>query len=607
MLVLLLTWTYSFLLSFAFGHMLLTFLRSVGLTRNAEPYHPTLIVIGGWMMLTSFASIWYFFAPINGIFQIVLLAIALAHIWQFRQVLLDKIAYYRLEVKRSHWIVKAFFAAAVLLAVLVSVGAPSYYDDGLYYRQFVRWLNEYAIVPGLGNLHPRLAFNSNWHVLQAVFSFHYLPDGGLMDLNGLLHIVVAAYGLEGMRRLFIGDHRLSVVFRSLFLLPTHYFVFFLTAPSADAAVIYGAWIVMVLFLEKTEDNSLFKFDLKSALIFMLSAYVITAKLTAAPLAILPLIVLMHTLRKGERLHYQMLIVAGLFVSLPWLARNVILSGYVFFPFYQIDLLNVDWKVPVAMAQEESSYIRAFAINPLEPYTEVLNQPFSVWFPAWISRLRFFQKILFLLTVAVTPTLIGYVFFHLIKGGRQYLKDNLGYIAVLGTLLAGLAVWFTTAPDPRFGYTFSIGLYLTILVVGIRRLLQSRFSAYVPVGVAIVLALFYLRPLQLGVRTALPAITSQSDAALVIPAPYKDSNGSSQVLTGEFTLRGPVMNDQCWNAPLPCSPFAGSGLKLRIREKGFSAGFILEDPDLLEYRAMQLQYQRPVYNPKEVVYMKTNDN
>lgn len=544
------------------------------------------------MVLTSLASVWYFFAPISTNLQLVLLGTAGWYSWRFRGVFLDKFAYYKAEVRRSHWVVKVFFGLAIVVALLLSVGIPTYYDDGLYYRQFVRWLNEYAIVPGLGNLHPRLAFNSNWHVLQAIFSFNFLPDGGMMDLNGLLHIVVAAYGLEGLRRVFQGDHRLSIVLRSLFLLPTHYFIFFLTAPSADAAVIYGAWIVMVLFLEKTEEKSLFEFDLKSALIFMLSAYVITAKLTAAPLAILPLIVLTHTLRKGERLHYQMLIVAGLFVSLPWLARNIILSGYVFFPFYQIDLLNVDWKVPIGMVEEEANYIRAFAVNPLKPYVEVLQLSFSEWFPEWIERLRFFQKILFLITVTITPTLLAFIGIKLAKGGRNYLRENLGYIAVLGTLLAGLVVWFFTAPDPRFGYTFSIGLYLTILAVGIRMMLRSKWQAYVPFMIAGVVMLFYLRPLQLGIRNALPAIQSSSDMALVIPGQYPEREVPSIVTTQGLRIYGSSTNDQCWDAALPCTPFSEVGVRLRKPGNGLQGGFILTDPDLLQYRAMQLRYQRP---------------
>jgi hypothetical protein len=44
-------------------------------------------------------------------------------------------------------------------AALVSIERPAHYDDGLYFQQSLRWLREYPLVPGLGNLHSRLAYN----------------------------------------------------------------------------------------------------------------------------------------------------------------------------------------------------------------------------------------------------------------------------------------------------------------------------------------------------------------------------------------------------------------------------------------------------------------
>jgi hypothetical protein len=49
------------------------------------------------------------------------------------------------------------------------------YDTDLYHAQIVRWHNEYGTPPGLGNLHARLAFNSSWLSLAALF------DNGIWD------------------------------------------------------------------------------------------------------------------------------------------------------------------------------------------------------------------------------------------------------------------------------------------------------------------------------------------------------------------------------------------------------------------------------------------
>ncbi len=42
------------------------------------------------------------------------------------------------------------------------------FDSDLYYFNALRWMNEYAAVPGLANLHSRLAYNSGFLILSAV-------------------------------------------------------------------------------------------------------------------------------------------------------------------------------------------------------------------------------------------------------------------------------------------------------------------------------------------------------------------------------------------------------------------------------------------------------
>ena len=47
---------------------------------------------------------------------------------------------------------------------------PIMYDSGLYHFASIRWLNEEAIVPGLGNLHWRLALNQSYFGFLALLN-----------------------------------------------------------------------------------------------------------------------------------------------------------------------------------------------------------------------------------------------------------------------------------------------------------------------------------------------------------------------------------------------------------------------------------------------------
>ena len=66
--------------------------------------------------------------------------------------------------------------AAVLLsaAALVLTRGPMHYDTDLYHAQSIRWIEECGVAPGIGNLHNRLAYNSSFFCLQALYSFGFL-------------------------------------------------------------------------------------------------------------------------------------------------------------------------------------------------------------------------------------------------------------------------------------------------------------------------------------------------------------------------------------------------------------------------------------------------
>jgi hypothetical protein len=70
---------------------------------------------------------------------------------------------------------------------LLAMQPPSMFDSGLYHFGSIRWLNEYAIVPGLGNLHWRLALNQSYFGFLALLNIapywgHGYAAGGLFLL-----------------------------------------------------------------------------------------------------------------------------------------------------------------------------------------------------------------------------------------------------------------------------------------------------------------------------------------------------------------------------------------------------------------------------------------
>jgi hypothetical protein len=139
----------------------------------------------------------------------------------------------------------------------------------------------------------------------------------------------------------------------------------------------------------------------------------------------------------------------------WVTRNIIVSGYLVYPIYQIDLFDVDWKVPEAVAEWQYNYIFSYARERFnELYTFTL---FSYNNNIYSFKILFIHAIildLFYLVILLSPIAIV---FSIIK--KRNINKNI-YIIYFATLLA-LYYWFISAPDFRFALGSIFGMIFLI--------------------------------------------------------------------------------------------------------------------------------------------------
>jgi hypothetical protein len=74
------------------------------------------------------------------------------------------------KIKSLPLLYKILIVLLFVVLLLYSLLPPLGYDTGLYHWQAMKWLESYPVVPGLGNIHGRFAFNSNALLLHSVFS-----------------------------------------------------------------------------------------------------------------------------------------------------------------------------------------------------------------------------------------------------------------------------------------------------------------------------------------------------------------------------------------------------------------------------------------------------
>ena len=167
-------------------------------------------------------------------------------------------------------------------------------------------------------------------------------------------------------------------------------------------------------------------DIKEALPYtclcVLSVWAVTVKLSAAVciiLAIYPDVLLIKNKQWGKILCNVSL---GLIIVVPWLARNVIISGYLLYPYPQIDLFNVDWKMPASVCVFDAREIMVWGrelrgVNLYELHV-------WEWFPVWFDKL---PKVFIVSGLVSGFILIIYLCFHMGKRRKLDVKYNLLFL------------------------------------------------------------------------------------------------------------------------------------------------------------------------------------
>jgi hypothetical protein len=148
--------------------------------------------LGGYSARNPWMYFWIGFAVVSVlvVFVSLFVPITIISLLVFFALGVTGLPFFYREYRRgkAQWGVKAekiLFGCIIILAFMYIASLSSYskwlewaYDTDLYHAQTIRWYNEYGTPPGLGNLHTRLAFNSSWLSLAALF------DNGPWDNRG---------------------------------------------------------------------------------------------------------------------------------------------------------------------------------------------------------------------------------------------------------------------------------------------------------------------------------------------------------------------------------------------------------------------------------------
>lgn len=520
--------------------------------------HPDIYLMTGIIFLNVYAQFFSLFYKVAGIACTLLgmVGIIMAVIYAYRcfriggkKNLFPGLSQERVACWR--WVV---FAFCVLLTILWDIREPTQYDTGLYHAQAIRWIEEYAVVPGLGNLHMRLAYNSAFMCLQALFSLEWLVGQSLHTLNGFFCLAALAYVCFTVRNGRNGSWQVSDLLKIIMLIFVVQKRYDISSSGTD---IWTMLLVLYIFVKWSEyiegeekDGSLYGY------LALISAYVMTVKLSGASVVALALYPLCLFLKKRD-FQFVFIHAAGvLFILFPWLIRNVIISGFLIYPLDALDIFYVDWKMDPAVVKKDSLLIKMYARGT--PKQEDFDLPFGDWICKWFLQHSMGERILILLGVACVP-LILYLLWRGLK------EKNLPKVTLLGVALLNTVFWFITAPAIRFG-----GPYIYILIAVTLGDIDVRCIKKVCAVTAIV---------AFGVSVGLYVPTLPRELQEVRKYLYKQPDYINRVATqyplGNVQIWMPDEGDMVGYWTFPATPNAGQFQTLKLRGEGFQEGFLHE--------------------------------
>ncbi len=546
MLSLLFLWLYIFLICLVFGHAAVKLFLLLLKEEDSPGLPLSLEVILGLALI----------AAVAGYLSLVINLGLLAHCIGFLGALVLLSLYHR-EITfllrsgiQNLFALNKFILCLLVLSflfiLLKSAAPPSSFDTGLYHAQAIRWIEEYPVIPGLGNLHGRLAFNSAWFPANALCGFSFLQFGPCHALNGFLMSVFLLMSLKGLDRIIKGRYFFSDVLRAALALPMLLvFKDQLSSPTPDLPAALLICLVFIYWFQLRESGDAVPRRVFALGLVLLSALAITIKLSAMPLVIIMLALTIREIARGRPANLLLTAGSVLFLALPFFLRNIWLSGYLLYPLAGLDLFSVDWKIPAAQALDEKRAIVEFARDPgyLAPRGAV-KTPFAwlpYWFPQMLADYRGkLEKILL-------PALLLFLDWLAQMLRMRTLTIDLREIGRNGVIYltagGGLVIWFFTAPDLRFALGFLM-VSAVLIFIPFLKACDYHVTRLFPWAISLILV-YYL--------AAFAALDFPNAAArLWRPLPYPQAALTLEEIQGHKVYFPKNRAALCWYAPLPCA-------------------------------------------------------
>ena len=528
----------------------------------------------GYGLLVGSLQITHLFSPVDREFSTVFVAISsFAALCVLVRSLLVKGLPPKADTLRGlGWLILLFAVALIAFVPVFNscTKEMNRYDLGLYYLKTIRWIEGFAIVPGLSNVQDHLGFNQSAFLATSFFDSLMPHRWGLFLVGGILPWLGLTLSLFAMVRLALSrfvreEHTQPIEVAYAVSLPAWIFIFVggdtssATPDCTSACLMLHFFLIFACFmLARVNERHNYLGE-----ILFLGALCICIKLNTLGLVagIWALCVVTLLLGRQGALFFQRQVVVvaaiSIFMLMTWMGRGVLISGYPFFPSSAL-AMPVEWKTPATRVDGFRTLVMGWARD-----RENFAQPLTTWLwvPNWLSRIA--PELPNRFTWPAQTGLTGLTMLATFALFAPALRRNLGNLLLLVTpLLLYMMFWFLTAPEPRyFGpsiWIFALCPALTFIACGVRTGLVVSTANLCLNALPIFFAASEFHWSWSRPEPRLPLVK------VVETAPVASNYG--------VMVWVPAKGDQTFDSPIPSSQGPVPGLALLNPEKGIAGGF-----------------------------------
>lgn len=543
--------------SFIFGKAIVDGICRKDLQRMGKP---DIYIVTGIAFLNIYAQLFSVFYKVAGIACTILgiIGLILTVVYGIRCLHAKKrpklLPGVTIENRKAALLRTVLLFLSLFAMLLWTTQDPGQYDTALYHAQAIRWIEEYGVVPGLGNLHMRFAYNSAFMCLQALFSLEWLVGQSLHTMNGFLCLCALLYAfgtvrIPGKERWQTSDLLKCVTV--VYVVKSRYSI---ASPGTDLWAMILILYICIKWCELTESKE--KETTPWCYVCLVGFYALTVKLSAAAIVVLVLYPLYLLIREKK---FRSIVGNGILavlIVIPYLIRNVIISGYLIYPYAGIDLFSVDWKMNPGVLLEDSLDIKIWGREcvGIEEYQDTL----FAWMPHWFMSQSMGYRIL-LMVGAVCAVAVLFMI------GKQFARKKYAYTAILAAGEVCLIFWLMTAPLIRYGQVYVFIIIALALGGWERKAAASGKDIFAVAGALVMLSALLFLSGKIGKM-------GEMEPGWLLRQPPYGAWPARQVQVENVTIWEPTESDLIGYPAFPSTPQGGQLDHLKLRGDGFEDGF-----------------------------------